>query len=66
LLLYTGVAIVNGTDPFWAAIEPELQRAGARHSYEELDPDVFSSELANPGYADVERIAVVLLQATLD
>lgn len=66
LLLYTGVAMVRGADPFWTAIEPELKRFGARHSYEELDPDVFSSELDSEGYADVERIAVVLLQATLD
>jgi release factor glutamine methyltransferase len=66
LLLYTGAAIVEGSDGFWTAIEPELQRYGARYSYEELDPDVFSSELARDAYADVERIAVVLLRATLE
>lgn len=28
--------------------------------YEELDPDVFGEELAQPAYQDVERIAVVV------
>jgi hypothetical protein len=66
LLLYTGVVMVGGADPFWQSIRPELERFGARHSYEELDPDVFSSELSSDGYEDAERIAVVLLRATLE
>jgi methylase of polypeptide subunit release factors len=66
LLLYTGAAMVGGSDPFWQAIRPDLERFGARHTYEELDPDVFSSELASDAYQDTERIAVVLLRATVD
>jgi methylase of polypeptide subunit release factors len=66
LLLYTGVAMIDGEDPFLAAIREDLRRSGARYSYEELDPDVFSSELREPAYANVERIAAVLLQATLE
>lgn len=65
LLLYTGVAIVEGVDPLWAALEAELEHIRARYRYDELDPDVFGSELQEPAYADVERIAVVLLQVTL-
>jgi len=63
LLLYTGAAVVAGTDMFFAAIVDDLRRANAHYSYSELDPDVFSDELANPAYADVERIAAVFLKA---
>ena len=62
LLLYTGTAIVAGVDSFFAGVRGPLAEFGARYSYEELDPDVFSSELAYPAYANTERIAVVLLQ----
>lgn len=65
LVVYTGVAMLGEHDPFFASIRDVLQESGARFSYEELDPDVFGSELAQPAYAEVERIAVVLLQATL-
>jgi methylase of polypeptide subunit release factors len=63
LLLYTGAAVVAGRDMFHSAIAPDLQLANARYEYGELDPDVFSEELAKPAYADVERIAAVFLQA---
>lgn len=63
LLLYTGVAIVDGEDSFFASIREDLQRSGAKFSYEELDPDIFSTELSEPAYADAERIAAVLLHA---
>ena len=62
LLLYTGAPVVEGRDVFLSAIKDDLQRASARYSYSELDPDVFSEELAKPAYADVERIAAVFLQ----
>lgn len=70
LLLYTGVAIVNGNDVF---LEGDATLKGARQRlegfdgqwrYRELDPDVFSEDLDQPGYAGAERIAVVLLEAT--
>lgn len=63
LLLYTGVAIVDGVDGFLQAITPLLQQACSAWSYEELDPDVFGEELDEPHHAAVERFAAVWLQA---
>lgn len=63
LLLYTGSAMVRGVDTFFAAVEPTLRDAASSYYYEELDPDVFASELAKPSYGEVERIAAVFLQA---
>lgn len=65
LLLYTGVAIVDGVDPFLTSIREALQQSGAKYSYEEVDPDVFGSELSQPAYGDAERIAAVVLHARL-
>jgi SAM-dependent methyltransferase len=62
LLLYTGVAIVDGVDMFAAQIA-ELLRPFT-HDYVELDPDVFGEELDRPGYGQVERIAAVGLTVT--
>jgi methylase of polypeptide subunit release factors len=62
LLLYTGAAIVNGRDMFLSAVQAALSRSGVEYCYEELDSDVFSEELERPAYADVERIAAVLLR----
>jgi precorrin-6B methylase 2 len=64
LLLYTGVAIVDGEDRFLAAIRTHLDGACNAWSYEELDPDIFGGQLSSPGYEDVERIAAVWLHAT--
>jgi hypothetical protein len=50
-------------DMFLSAIVEDLHQANAHYSYRELDPDVFSEELAKPAYATVERIAAVFLQA---
>ncbi|MET0790758.1 MAG: hypothetical protein ABW061_04500, partial [Polyangiaceae bacterium] len=61
LLLYTGAAIAAGEDTFLTAASAKLARSGVRYSYEELDPDIFAEELHRPAYADVERIAAVLL-----
>jgi hypothetical protein len=66
LLMYTGVALQAEHDPFWSLIREDLQHSGAQYSYEELDPDIFASELGRPVYAETERIAAVLLRATLD
>jgi hypothetical protein len=65
LLMYTGVALHAEHDPFWSLIRDDLQHSGAQYSYEELDPDIFASELGRPVYAETERIAAVLLRATL-
>ncbi|MDO7897554.1 class I SAM-dependent methyltransferase [Pseudomonas citrulli] len=64
LVLYTGVAMVDGRDPFLEALEKWRDSAEFGWTYKELDPDVFGEELLTPGYQDVERIAVVALVVT--
>lgn len=66
LLLYTGVAMSGGRDPFFQAVQPMLDGEPRRWRYRELDPDVFGEELSKPAYADVERIAAVALTLTLN
>lgn len=63
LLLYTGVAIVGGQDPFLQRAGQMLKRAGLRWTYEEIDPDVFGEELEEPAYRAADRIAAVWLKA---
>ena len=64
LLLYTGVAIFDGEDPFLAAIGQRLNRDRWQWRYEELDPDVFGEELQEAAYAQAERIACVALRVS--
>ena len=64
LVLYTGVAIVDGFDPFIAELQPHLAKAGCHAHYSEIDPDVFGEELERPVYAHADRIAAVGLVAT--
>lgn len=64
LLLYTGVAIVDGADPFVSEVEPLLRAAGCEWTYEEIDPDVFGEELEAAPYDRADRIAAVGLVAT--
>jgi methylase of polypeptide subunit release factors len=64
LVLYTGVAIVDGQDAFREQSIRRLDAAGFSWTYREMDPDVFGEELMNPAYADTERIAAVVLTAT--
>lgn len=64
LLLYTGVAMVDGLDPFLIEMLPLLSAADCEWHYEEIDPDIFGEELERPGYAHAERIAAVGLIAT--
>jgi release factor glutamine methyltransferase len=65
IALYTGSAIVEGRDGFRELAEPMCRSAGASFDYAELDPDVFGSELSEPPYAGVERLAAVGLVAVL-
>lgn len=58
-ILYTGSAIVAGQDAFREAAAGLAQQQGCALRYSEIDPDVFGEELAQPAYADVERIAAV-------
>ncbi|MDF2440639.1 MAG: hypothetical protein JWN98_1623 [Abditibacteriota bacterium] len=61
LLLYTGAAIVNGYDPFKAAVADRLSQSNVAWSYREMDPDIFGEELLCRAYAHVDRIAAVVL-----
>ena len=63
LLLYTGVAIVNGHDGFREIATAQLAAQGLDWSYEEVDPDVFGEELAEGAYRHADRIAAVVLTA---
>lgn len=64
LLLYTGSAIVEGEDLFLRAATPAMQ-GRCTWSYREIDPDVFGEELESEPYSDTDRIAAVLLCATV-
>ena len=59
MLLYTGVAIVEGRDALREELERALPGLGCTLRYREIDPDVFGEDLEKPAYRDVERIAVV-------
>lgn len=59
LLLYTGVAIIDGRDPFIEDLEPTIKAAGCTWRYYEIDPDVFGDELERPIYTEIDRIAAV-------
>ena len=61
LLLYTGVAMVDGMDPFLQVVKALLAPCGWPFCYRELDPDVFGEELDMPAYAHADRIAAVAL-----
>ncbi|MFQ6332247.1 methyltransferase [Methylophilus sp. 3sh_L] len=62
LMLYTGVAIVDGHDAFIAAVQPRLQARQMHYEYDEIDPDIFADELMHPPYDQADRIAAVWLQ----
>ncbi len=68
MLLYTGVAIVNGVDGFLAEMQPLLADKDSNikfdWNYSEIDPDVFGEELEQPAYKHIDRIAAVGLSVT--
>ena len=59
MLLYTGSAIVSGRDVLCHRLHAAATAAGCTLRYREIDPDIFGEELANPGYAEVDRIAAI-------
>ncbi|MDB5697078.1 MAG: hypothetical protein JWN21_2621 [Sphingomonas bacterium] len=59
LILHTGVSIVDGRDVLLEQLTAQLGDAGLAIDYHELDPDIFSEDLDQPAYAQVERIAAV-------
>ncbi|SDK68517.1 Methyltransferase small domain-containing protein [Methylophilus rhizosphaerae] len=61
LMLYTGVAIMEGHDPFLEAVKHKTAPAGCTYQYTELEPDIFGEELITPAYANADRIAAVWL-----
>ena len=63
MLLYTGSAIVDGTDTIRNATEAALLADGYAVDYEEIDPDIFGRTLWLPAYWNVSRIAAVTLVA---
>jgi SAM-dependent methyltransferase len=64
LLLYTGVAIVDGYDRFLEACAEPLSCGDYEWSYEEVDTDVFGEELLTAPYDAADRIAAVVLTAS--
>lgn len=61
LMMYTGVAILNGHDPFIEEVKHKVRQAGCTYQYMEIDPDIFGEELATPPYHQADRIAAVWL-----
>ncbi|MCB5186743.1 class I SAM-dependent methyltransferase [Methylobacillus caricis] len=61
LLLYTGIAVVNGEDLFLREVQSMLGGSTMQYQYREIDPDIFGEELRNPAYASVDRLAAVEL-----
>lgn len=64
LLLYTGTAIVGGIDAFHLMASQKLN-GKCQWGYQEIDPDVFGEELVRESYLDTDRIAAVMLSATM-
>jgi methylase of polypeptide subunit release factors len=64
LLLYTGVAMIEGKDPFLDAVQECLADSNTVWRYREMDPDVFGEELDSGVYAAADRIAAVTLTVT--
>jgi methylase of polypeptide subunit release factors len=59
-ILYTGSAIVRGSDHLRDRLGRLGEARGCTMRYREIDPDVFGEELANSYYWDVDRIAAVV------
>ena len=64
LLLFTGIAMVDGQDSFRSSMVARASAAGMDVSYREVDPDVFGEELEEAPYQTAERIALVVLEVT--
>lgn len=65
LLMYTGSPVRADGDPIAAAAQAVAAERRAQLSYEEIDPDIFGSQLNDPDYAQVERIAAVAVDIRL-
>jgi hypothetical protein len=58
-ILYTGSAIVGGTDPLAERLGALADGEGCSLDYDVIDIDVFGEELERDAYREVDRIAVV-------
>ncbi|MFL9609975.1 methyltransferase [Methylobacillus sp. Pita2] len=61
LLLYTGVAVMDGQDLFKNEVDARLKDSGWHYEYQEMDPDIFGEELDSPVYSNADRLAAVTL-----
>lgn len=59
LILHTGISIVGGRDLFREQVMARLDGPEWTIDYHELDPDIFSEDLDQPAYLEVDRIAAV-------
>jgi methylase of polypeptide subunit release factors len=60
LILYTGSAIVDGSDRLREELCGLMHGSPCRWCYREVDPDVFGEELRAPPYDRADRIAAVV------
>ena len=65
-LMHTGVSIVEGRDVVQEALSEAMPAIGYRYDYRLLDPDIYSDELENEVYAEVDRIAAIGLCVVRD
>jgi methylase of polypeptide subunit release factors len=66
LLLFTGIAIVDGRNPFLEEVERMLSGSRFGWTAREVDVDVFGEELEHPPYDRADRIALHVLTMTRD
>ena len=59
LFLYTGTAVVDGTQKLFEALSARPEGRDYSLACEEIDPDVFGEELDSPPYDRADRIAAV-------
>jgi methylase of polypeptide subunit release factors len=59
LFLYTGTAVVDGTQKLFEALYGRPEGRDYSLTCEEIDPDVFGEELDSPPYDRADRIAAV-------
>jgi release factor glutamine methyltransferase len=61
LFVYTGTAVVAGTQMLADALSARLAGRACSLTFEEIDPDVFGEELENPPYDHADRIAAAAI-----
>ena len=55
----TQALLLRGEDRLHSALAAGLDLGRFDLRYQELDPDIFGSQLNTPAYADIERIAAI-------